>query len=165
MTSVTRGPARLSARLAPGMAFGATLTATLGWILAVVPSFGGTLLLAYGAFRGERRYVHVGAALTFFGVILGGFGADNVMLPLIGALLTISAWEIAINGDILGTQMGQDTSTRRAEVYHSAANFTIGLVGAGTAYGVYTFAWDGQPIASLLLLTIAMLLFMLTLRE
>jgi len=155
-------PGRVIALLAATIAFLTTLAGTAG---SVGIGLVGAGLLALGVFAGSRPAIDLGALALFAGVVFAAAWSTSPVLPLVGAVAAVVAWDAAENGLSLGQQLGRDAATGRAEAVHAAVTLGVGLVAAIGAYAVYRLSAGNQPLPALVLLLFAAVVLTAALRD
>lgn len=155
-------PGRIIAFLAATVAFLTTLTGRSGSIGVGLVGAG---LLALGVFAGNRNAIDLGALGLFAGVVFAAAWSTSPVLPLIGAVATVVAWDAAENGLTLGQQLGRDAETGRAEAVHAAVTLGVGVTAAIGAYAVYRLSAGNQPLPALVLLLFAAVVLTAALRD
>ncbi|WP_439025781.1 DUF7519 family protein [Haloarchaeobius sp. DT45] len=165
---IDRRPVRLSAVVALGAGAFAALAAVLTASAGVIGGAIGMLALAPGVVLGYRRLVHLGAVGLLGGLVFAGAtgsGPSAELLMLVGTTATVLAWDVGQNAIGLGEQLGRETETTRAELAHIGGSVTVGVLTAGTAFGVYQVATEGQPLVALALLLVAVVILTTALRQ
>ena len=165
-TEVDHSPARLSSVLSVSSMAVATLAiGLLGVPLATVAVLSGVALLALGVHRGSRRAVSLGAFAAFLGVLLAGVVGAAPEPLLVGATGVVLAWDLGEQAINVGEQLGRAARTTRGELVHAASGTAVGAVAVGLGYGVYVLATGGQPLAALVLLLVAAIALIETVRD
>jgi len=160
-------PTRVSSVVAMTAGVLAALTTVPYGGFAVPFGIAGLAFLATGLFgSGSRRWVSLGVANLFMGVIVaGGFGAATPPTVLAATVATLIAWDVGQHAITVGEQFGRTAPTRRGEVVHAASTTIVGVLSAGIAYGVYVFGTSGQPTLAVVLLFLGAVLLVWALRE
>ena len=155
MTTLTHRPTLLTS----GIAGLAALTAVVGAGLGSVSGFGlsavGLVVLALGLGISRRIGVDLGGAVLFLGVVVSGIGSQGVEVTVAATIATVVAWDLGHTAIDLGEQLGREPDTARLEGVRAFWSLFVGLLAATLGYGVYLFAIDGQPVASVVLLLLA----------
>lgn len=163
--TVERSPAPFSQKVAL-LAAAPALVASIFSFPGIATAVGGVALLGWGVYSGSRKFVSGGAFVLFLGVLLGSLGGTPLaLLPLLGAAGSVVAWDVGENAISVGRQLGSESDTRRAELFHAGASAAVGLTGALVGFVVYRIAWGGQPLLALVALLVAGLFLLLALRE
>lgn len=155
MTEISRRPSRIGV----GLSLGAGATALA--VTLVAPSVATTLAgvgfvaLAAGVVRGVRAAVTGGTALLVGGTLLSAGGSPSPLLPVLGAVAAVVAWDIGENAICLGEQVGREARTLPAELTHGAVGSVVGLAAAAGGFLVFTVTSRGQPLPALVLLLVA----------
>jgi len=155
-------PPRNSATAAVVVAAVATLA-----VVAIRPSLAvvaalGVVVLAAGAFRGNRALVTTGAGFVFVADLVAAFsGLGNAVFPaLCGGAFAVAAWDIAEHGVGLGEHVGTDARTRHGETVHAALTLSVAVLAIGVGYAIYLLGVDDRPIAAIVALAVgALVLF------
>lgn len=149
---ITRKPTRFGTGVALTFAFVSVLTTATASTLGAAAAFAGLLALAVGLTVASQRVIGFGGTLLLVGVLAGGYNGASPEPLLVGALTGVLAFDAATNALAMGTQLGRESSTMRAELVHSAASLGFGATATIVGYGVFAAAGGGQPLAALLLL-------------
>ncbi|GGL63559.1 DUF7519 family protein [Halocalculus aciditolerans] len=160
-------PARLSARLAVGVALTAAPVLAVVALPAAGVALAGALLLATGAFRGRVAAVTAGTALGLLGVFVAAAVADptGAVLPVVFAAAALAvAWDLGEYAIVLGRHVGRDARTRNAELTHATLSALVFGGGALAALAVYQTAADGRPVTALVALLAGVLILVRALR-
>lgn len=155
-------PGRIIALFAATVAF---LTSLAGTSSSIGIALVGAGLVAIGVFAGSRAAIDIGALALFAGVVFAAAWSTSPILPLVGAVATVVAWDAAENGLNLGQQLGREADTGRAEVVHAAITAGVGLAAAIGAYAVYRLSAGNQPLPALVLLLFAAVVLTAALRD
>lgn len=165
MTTVDHAPtvpSRVIATVAATLAFVATLQGSPGSVgLALL----GASTLALGAFTGSRVALDGGAGILFLGVVLAAAFTTQPIVPLLGGVATVVAWDVGDTGISLGRQLGTAAAASRLEAVHAAASAAVGLAAVLISAAVFTFAAGNQPLPALVLLLFAAVVLTATLRD
>lgn len=154
MSEITRKPSWFGTSLAVSLALLSAVATLLAAPTAATASLAGLALLGAGLVTVSRRLVTVAGAMLVGGVFYAGYLGAAPEPLLVGALLGVLAWDVASNAISVGTQLGRETRTRRAETVHAAGSFVVGGFSVLVGYGAYVAAGGGQPLAALLFLVI-----------
>ncbi|MFB6197890.1 MAG: hypothetical protein ABEI52_06435 [Halobacteriaceae archaeon] len=153
---------RVISLLAGTVAFGITVVGYAGGLgIAAV----GMTLLGMGLLTANRRSLGAGAVILFLGVVLAATRMTSPVLPLLGTVAAVVAWDAGDNGITIGRQLGASSPTARAEAVHVGATAAIGLVASGVTYAIYQLASENQPLPALVLLLFAVIVLTSTLRD
>ncbi|WP_435360522.1 DUF7519 family protein [Haloarchaeobius sp. DFWS5] len=165
---IDRRPARLSALVALGAGALAALAAVLTGSAGVIGAAIGMAALAPGVVLGSRRLVHIGAVGLFGGLVFAGATGTAPaaeLLMLVGTTGTVLAWDVGQNAIGIGEQLGRGADTSRAELAHVGGSTVVGILTAGSAFGVYQVATEGQPLTALALMILAVVILTTALRQ
>ncbi|QLH82006.1 DUF7519 family protein [Halosimplex pelagicum] len=158
-TSVSRGVSIIAA-------FVAVATSAPFSFMAMPFSFGGLAMVGYGLFVTEtRRWLSIGVAGIFAGVLISGSYGTAGELLLLSLIGTIVAWDVGENAISLGEQIGSQTRTRRTEVVHASASALVGVLAGGFGYLAYQVSSSGYPAAALVLLLVGAVVLLWTIRS
>lgn len=155
-------PSRAIATVAATVAFASTLQGSPG---SVGVALLGASTLALGAFTGSRVALDGGAGLLFLGVVLAAAFTSQPVIPLLGGVATVVAWDVGDTGISLGRQLGTAASARRLEAVHAGSSVVVGLAAVVISAAVFTFAAGNQPLPALVLLLFAAVVLTATLRD
>jgi len=163
--TVARRPPRSGVAVAALSA--ATGTATLGVASAPAGAVAavGLLLVGAGTLVASRRVLGWGAvslvAATLSAGAVSGAGPGPL---LVGGLSAALSWDLGEHAVGLGEQLGRETDATRNLATHAAASIAVGAVAAAVAFGVYTAAAGGQPVAALVFLLVGAIALVSALR-
>lgn len=155
---VEHSPARISGTLAVVAALIAAVASGLASTLALVFGLLGLVGLAGGVFAlHSRGAVAVSTGLVFLGVLVSGVVGNSPAMLLASGVGTVLALDLGQNAVSVGRQLTDDADTRRGEFAHAAASTVVGVVAAAVGYGIYWASAGGQPVGALVLLLVAAL--------
>lgn len=104
----------------------------------------------------ERRLISTGTGLILVAVAVGGLVQTTDLWPLlVAAALTIFGWDATEHAVSLGTQVGANARTVRAEVTHLAATGLVGGCAIMLVYALRQIDVTGLPFAALAALLLA----------
>lgn len=152
MSEITRSPPLVGSSLSLVAAAVALVAATLTAQSAVVPAAAGVLLLGVGLYRASRRFVTLGSAALFVGVLLAGVRGGVPEAVLLAALATVLAWDTADHALGIGEQLGREADSSRLVLVHAATTLLVGAFGSAVCYAAYLAVGGGQPVSALVLL-------------
>lgn len=151
-------PPRLSSAAAVAAGLITTVLLATSVLLAAVPAGFGAASLAIGLLRGYEEPIGVGVALLFGGLLVGGaYGARPTPL-LLGAVGTAVAYDAGYYANRLGSQLGGDARTDRAELVHVGATTTVASATGGLGALFFRIGTGGQPSTALVALLLATVL-------
>ncbi|MEF8757876.1 MAG: hypothetical protein V5A33_06540 [Halobacteriales archaeon] len=131
--TIDRRPSRVNAVCALLAAFAAAALVGIGARVALLGAATGVVALTAGLVARSRSWLTVGALGLLAGVLAGGLlGVDDVRV-VVGAALTLVAWDLAENAVGLGAQVGRRASTTRVEVVRVGVSAVVGTAAAGLA--------------------------------
>lgn len=141
--AVHHGPTRLGAAMATVAAFLALVASAssfLGLMIGVL-GFLGLVVALFGT--GSRRLASLGVGIVFAGIVTTGVMGGDEVLVVIGAVMSILAFDYTQNAFSVGSQLSLETETWRGEAVHAAASLAVGVVSAAFAFAIYLLA-DGS---------------------
>jgi hypothetical protein len=165
MTAVDHAPTVPSRVLATMAATLALVTTLQGTPASVGVALLGASTLALGAFTGSRAALDGGAGLLFLGVVIAAAFTTQPVIPLLGGVATVVAWDVGDTGISLGRQLGTAARTSRVEMVNAGASVGVGLAAVTISTAVFTFAAGNQPLPALVLLLFAAVVLTATLRD
>ncbi|MFB6082143.1 MAG: hypothetical protein ABEJ67_04900 [Halanaeroarchaeum sp.] len=165
MTEFDDRPVRAAVGLAGATAGLSLVLAGFGPVIGVVLGSLGFVALVFGASRGERGPLLVGATLLFLGHLLGAAAGAEPLLALVGAALALVAWDVGEHGVDLGTVVGRTGRSRSAVVTHASVSLSVAGLAVGVGFGIYAVAPGGRPTAALGLLVLGAVLVVVGLRD
>jgi hypothetical protein len=133
----------------------AVLAIAVGPTVALMLAGPGAGAVAFGAQRGVRRFVTLGAGLLFVGAIVAGatgLPLSLSMLAGIGAIVAYDTGEHAIN---LGVDVGNRAAVTQSVLGHAAASVFVGSIVGGIGYAIYSFGPTSLPVTGLIALLAA----------
>lgn len=132
---------------------------------ALVVVGGGILLFGLGLLVGHRGVLTLGIVVQLTGLI----GAGVLGLPpaqvLLGLAALLLAWDLGQYAVVLGQQVGAGTDSMRTELIHAGVLALAIAATAVVANGIFATASGGKPLSALAALAVAVVLFLLVLRE
>lgn len=164
MTPPTVRPAKASSALAllAGVgAVGSNATAPFLPFLLTAVGFGA---VAAGLVRGSRGWLAAGTVGMTVGVTFGAIAGVSNVLVVLGAVATVSTWDLSERAIGLGEQIGREAYTLRNEVVHAGLTGTTGLVAAGAALSVSRVRVGPLPLPALVVALLAGLVLLVALR-
>lgn len=165
MTSVDHAPTVPSRAIATLAATIALVTTLQGSSVSIGVGFLGASILVFGALTGSRITLDAGAGILFLGVVLAAVFASEPVIPLLGAVATVVAWDSGDTGIGLGRQLGTAARTTRLEVVNAGSSAGVGLAAVVLSATVFTLAAENQPLPALVLLLFAAVVLTATLRD
>lgn len=124
----------------------------------------GGLLFVSGLLGGSRRRLSGGAFSVFLAALLAATLGAPVDATLLGVVTAVLAWDAGGVSMSLGTQLGSDAPTIRAELVHVSASAGIGLFTIVVGYAIFSF-WSGVvSISALIYLLLAALVLLFAAR-
>jgi hypothetical protein len=165
MTRIDRSPTSVSSGLSLGAAFVVTaVVAPYETVVLALCGIGATLL-ALGLVTTRRSLVTVGSGSLVFATIVAGSGGGPVLVTLVGVTAAILAWDFASTALTIGSQLGRQASTVEIELVHATASALVGIAIVLGSYLVYTIATDGQPVAAVFGLVVAVVILIAALQR
>jgi hypothetical protein len=152
VNEITRRPSRFGTGLAVSLAMVSVVATAFASTVGAAAALVGVVVLGTGLLAASQRIVSIAGALLVVGVLYAGYNGGSPEPLLIGALTGVLAWDAASNAIAIGTQLGRETSTARAETVHTAASLAVGSLSVVVGYAVFAAAAGSQPLAALLLL-------------
>lgn len=125
----------------------------------------GASILSLGAFTGSRGALDAGTGLLFLGMVLAAASSPEPVIPLLGGVATVVAWDVGDSGIGLGRQLSTAAKTSRLETVHAGLSVGIGLAAVIITAAVFTLATGNQPLLALVLLLFAAVVLTATLRD
>lgn len=154
MSEITRKPSWFGTSLALAAALFSVFGTLLAAPTAALASLAGMAVIGAGLAAVSRRLVTIGGVLLVGGVLYAGYLGARPEPLLFAALLGVLAWDVAGNAISIGTQLGRETRTRRAETVHAAGTLVVGGFSIVVGYGTYLAVGGGQPLVALLFLVV-----------
>lgn len=129
-----------------------------GSFVAFLPAGLAVGVVVVGLAGGRRTIVTIGVGLLFGALLLAGFVRVQppvLLLAAVGVVLAHDAGQYAIT---IGTQLGAEADTTRAELVHVGATATVASATAGVGALTFRIGTGGQPSTALVLLLFAAVL-------
>lgn len=155
----------LTGLIGPGSGTAATIIVATELLSVAVIGILGVAVLGAGIARGSYRLNLIGFGLVFGGTILGalmGLSTVGIITSTAAAVVAYDAGRFAIG---LGTQLRENSSAPRAELFHFGGTTVVATVLAAGTYAGYQLFWGGQPVSAVILLLVAAGLLLLVLQS
>lgn len=124
----------------------------------------GGLLFASGLLGDSRRRLSGGVFFVFVAALIAATLGAPVDATLLGVVTAVLAWDAGGVAMSLGTQLGNDAPTIRAELVHLSASAGIGLFTIVFGYAIFSL-WSGAvSISALIYLLLAALVLLFAAR-
>lgn len=156
-------PPRVSSAAAVVASLLTTVLLASSVLLAAAPAGIGAAALAIGLLRGQDEPVAVGVVLLSVGLLVGGASGASSTPLLLGAVGTAVAYDAGHYAIRLGSQLGSDARTQRAELVHIGATTTVASTAGGLGALFFRVGTGGQPSTALIALLLAAVLLVWTL--
>lgn len=125
----------------------------------------GLALLVGGLFIEIEPLLTSGAVLLFLAQLVRVGGGGDLELSILGAAFAIVAWDVGEHTHSLAGYVGRSGRSRHAILTHTGLGLLVGLVPVGVGYLVYSLAPGGRPLSALVLLLLAALFVIVSLRR
>lgn len=132
----------------------ASMTADIVALIGIV----GLFVMVIGTLKPSRKTLGIGAFVLFSAVLTAGILGGSELRLLIAAGATLVAWDVGENAISVGKQLGLAARTVRVEVLHAIASVVVAIVIGSVTYGMYLLALAHVPTATVVFLTIAVIL-------
>lgn len=158
---IDRSPARASTWIALTASSVCVLSIALWHWLGLLLTLFGFGCVVFGLVRRSRTLLGAGVGwftiAAVFGVVIG-VPTELVLVAMVCAVL---AWDAGQRALTLGEQLGQEATTTRLEVLHTAASGFVGVVTLGLTVFLSSTLSFSYPIVSILLVSggVVVLLF------
>lgn len=163
---VTHGPARTSSILAIAVGLVAVVTTMFGSLIAFLVGLFGLAGFGAGLFVVKNERLTLAATgVIFLGVVLGGIWGNPEVFTVMGALMTILAFDYGQNAFSVGNQLSTEAETQRGELVHAAASFVVGSIAVTFAFAIYLVAGTGYTTAALTFVLLAAILLAWAIRS
>ena len=134
------------------------LAVAVGSTLGVAVAGAGAVGVVFGAHTATRRYVTVGAALAFAGVVVAAARGLPMSLALVAAVAALVAYDTGEHAVTLGIDVGRHAPTGQSVLVHATGSVAVGVIAATLGYGAYVFGPTSLPVTGLLALLLAAVL-------
>lgn len=148
--TIDRRPSRVNAICALFAALGAATLVGIGARVALLGAVTGVVALTAGLVTRSRSWLSVGALGLLVGVLVASLLDVDVLKVVVGAALTLIAWDLGENAVGIGAQVGRRASTARVEVVRVGISSVVGTVAAGLALLVGS-SFGSLPLSSLVI--------------
>ena len=158
---IDRSPARTSTSIALGTSAIAVLSMAIWHWLGLLIALFGFCCVMVGLGRRSRTLLGAGVGWFTIAVVFGVVIGVPTEVVLVGMVCAVLAWDAGQRALTIGEQLGQEATTTRLEVLHTAASGFVGVGTLGVTVLVSRSLSLSYPVVSVLLVSagVVVLLF------